>query len=83
MERICVRHLYRSGVYVLTFEDKTGNYCDLLALPCFEELYDWNTGEPVTDEVKEMDDCILKRWNPELFRKLFNKLNPNGELVID
>lgn len=61
-----------SGGYFLSELDRT----DYDRIKCLnEELYDYKTGEPLNEEVKEMDKCIEKGWNPERFIELFNKLN--------
>lgn len=80
METICVKNIYGGKTYVLSFKDETGGYCDLQAR--MEHLYDYDSGEPINDEVKQMDDCILKEWNPSLFEQLFYKLNMNTDLRI-
>jgi hypothetical protein len=80
METICVRNVYGGKTYVLTYKDKTGDYCDLQAY--MENLYDYYSGEPINEEVKKMDNCILKDWNPDLFEELFYKLTKNTDLRI-
>jgi hypothetical protein len=80
METICVRNVYGGKTYVLTHKDKTGDYCDLQANML--NLYDYDLGEPISEEVKQMDNCILKDWDSDLFEKLFYKLNGNTDLRI-
>ena len=49
-----------------------------------EHLYDVQTGEPINDEVKEMDACVDKKtWDPVRFDELWNKLNESGYFVSD
>ncbi len=77
MEVINVRSVYGGKTYTLTFKDKTGHYLDLQC--SMEELYDHKSGDPINERVKEMDDCILKEWNPDKFQKLFYELNPDTD----
>lgn len=72
--------MYGGTTYVLTYKDVIGDYCDLQAH--MEDLYDYKSGEPINEEVKKMDDCILKDWQPQLFEELFYKLNINTDLKI-
>ena len=57
METICVRNVYGGKTYVLTHKDKTGYYCDLQANML--NLYDYDSGEPISEEVKQMDDALF------------------------
>jgi len=80
METICVKNVYGGKTYVLSHKDITGDYCDLQAR--MEDLYEDQSGDPINEEVEKMDNCILKDWNPILFKELFYKLNKNTDLRI-
>ena len=73
---------WRMPSYRITKGDGNGQYIDVCCLN--EDLYDESTGEPINDEVREMDNCIDKKtWNPEKFDELWNKLNKSGYFVAD
>ncbi len=77
MEAITMINVYGGRAYILIFKDKTGDYLDLQCR--MKELYDYKSGDPINEKVKEMDDCILEEWNPDKFEKLFYELNPDTD----
>jgi hypothetical protein len=80
METICIRYIHGGKTFVLTLRDKTGDYLSLQEH--LDYLYDFDSGDPINDRVRQMDDCILEKWNPELFEEIFNELNRNSDLRI-
>jgi len=69
--KILVQSLFeRSISYIITKEDKS-DYCSIQG-DIIPTMYD-DDENPLTEEVKEMDECI-KNWKPERFVEIFNNL---------
>ena len=60
-------------VYVISEKDQS----DLDYIIPYEFMYDEETGEYISDEMRALGEC-LENWNPEEFVRLYNELGQDN-----
>jgi len=81
MEKIILQSIYNFNTYCILESDKS-EWDDFIGNrheEFLDQYYDAKTGEPLTDDIKELEDAI-DNWNPEKFEKYWNKLDLTSEL---
>ena len=74
--KIKFTHEYSScEVYVISQKDQD----DLDLVIPYEFMFDEDTHEYISDEMKALGDCVFEgNWNPKEFVRLYNKLEQDN-----
>jgi hypothetical protein len=75
--KVFIHHKWEGRSYCLTDTDDS-DWVDLTGSG-LEDFYDYKTGEPISDEIIEIEKCIAEK-DFDKFIELFNKFARNNNI---